>query len=241
MKRFLVVLFWVSVFAIPSSAWAQDDNQVPWNLRYDPKEATRYDNPRVTTNIGMPLSVPLSPTSQYVSWGLGMNVGAGYNFDRQNALVGEFMWNYLYPTSQTLGPIQAALNTDKVSGHGNVFALTGGYKLELRGRALGTYLILGGGWYFRTASLSRSIPDGTAIGCVPAWVWWGYNCSSGLVVSNLTEIHSNTNAPGVNGGIGMTFRVGEAPFRVYVETRYHFAPTKNISTQLITINWGIRY
>ena len=241
MKCAMLILFWVSLFAVPCRGWAQDDDQVPWNLRYDPHEVTRYDNPRVTTNIGMPLAAPLSPTSQHVSWGLGMNVGAGYNFNRENAIVGEFMWNYLYPTNQTLSPIQAALNTNTISGHGNLFAFTGGYKYELRGRALGAYLIAGGGWYYRTASLSRPLPDGTTIGCLPAWVWWGYNCSSGPVVGNLTEIHSNASALGVNGGIGFTFRVGEAPYRMYVESRYHFAPTKNISTQIVTVSWGIRY
>jgi hypothetical protein len=151
------------------------------------------------------------------------------------------MWNSLYPTSQTLQPIQIALNTNKVSGHSNLFALTGGYRLEFRGRSLGTYLIAGGGWYYRTASLSRPIPDGTTIGCIPAWAWWGYNCSSGVIVTDLTEVHSNASAMGVNGGVGMTFRVGEAPYRMYVEGRYHFAPTKNVSTQLIEVTWGIRY
>lgn len=205
------------------------------------EEEAGNDNPSVTTSLGMPLTAPLSPTSQHVTWGWGVNTSAGYNFDRRNALIGEFMWNSLYPTSQTLQPIQIALNTNKVSGHSNLFALTGGYRLEFRGRSLGTYLIAGGGWYYRTASLSRSIPDGTTIGCFPAWVWWGYNCSSGIIVTDLTEVHSNASAMGVNGGVGMTFRVGEAPYRMYVEGRYHFAPTKNISTQLIEVTWGIRY
>lgn len=199
------------------------------------------DNPSVTTSLGIPLTAPLGPTAQHVHWGWGASASAGYNFDRRNALVGEFMWNALYPTSQTLRPIQIALNTNKVKGHGNLFALTGGYRFELRGRSLGTYLIAGGGWYYRTASLSRPIPDGTTIGCVPAWAWWGYDCSSGLVVSDLTEIHSNTSALGVNGGLGMTFRVGEAPYRMYAEARYHFAPTKNVSTQILEVTWGIRY
>jgi len=84
-------------------------------------------------------------------------------------------------------------------------------------------------------------PDGTTIGCIPAWVYWGYDCSSGLIVSDLTEVQSNASALGVNGGVGLTFRVGEAPYRMYVESRYHFAPTKNITTQMLIVSWGIRY
>ena len=228
MKRVLTFLFWIHLIVLPCSVWAQEE--------------TANDNPAATTNLGMPISAPLSPTSQHMSFGWGVNTGAGYNFDRHNALVGEFMWNWLYPTDKALTPIQVALNTNKVNGHGNLFALTGGYKFELRGRSLGTYFIAGGGWYYRTASLSKSLPPGTPIGCTPAWVWWGFDCSAGGgVVGNLTEIHSNSSALGANGGVGITFRVGEAPYRMYMEARYHFAPTKNISTQLIVVSWGIRY
>jgi hypothetical protein len=45
----------------------------------------------------------------------------------------------------------------------------------------------------------------------------------------------------VNGGVGFTIRVGEAPYRFYVESRYHYAPTKNINTQLVAVTVGFRY
>jgi hypothetical protein len=113
--------------------------------------------------------------------------------------------------------------------------------LELRGKAFGIYFIGGPGWYYRTASLSRPVPEGTTIACTPAWLWWGYNCAAGLVITNLTEVHSNAGALGFNGGMGVTIRVGEAPYRMYVESRYHFAPTAGISTKLVAITVGIRY
>jgi Outer membrane protein beta-barrel domain len=241
MKRALTILFWVLLSAFPFSAWGQEENELPWYLRHTHREAFEKDNPRFTTSLGMPLTAPLGQTADHASYGLGTNFSAGYNFNRRHALVGEFMWNWLYPTDQTLRPIQVALNTNKVSGHGNLFAFTGAYKFELRGRSLGTYVIVGGGWYYRTASLSRSLPAGTMIECTPVFLWWGFDCSSGAVVGDLTEIHSNASSAGVNGGVGFTFRVGEAPYRMYVETRYHYAPTKDIKTELITVNWGIRY
>src|SRR6266403_5119106 len=184
MKRAMAILFWAHLFAIPCGMWAQEKTDVPWYAHEEPKE-NGNDNPRGTTSLGMPLNAPLSPLAQHASWGLGLTAGAGYNLTRRHALVGDFLWNWLYPTNQTLRPIQVALHTNKVSGHGNLFAFTGGYKLELRGKALGTYFIGGGG--------------------------------------------------------GLTFRVGEAPYRMYVESRYHFAPTKNITTQMLIVSWGIRY
>jgi hypothetical protein len=35
--------------------------------------------------------------------------------------------------------------------------------------------------------------------------------------------------------------VGDPPYRWYVESRYHYAPTENISTRLLTVTVGFRY
>jgi hypothetical protein len=189
----------------------------------------------------MPLSAPLNPMRQHSSLGWGLNTSVGYNFDRRNALIGEFMWNALYPNNETLQPIRAALQSPNVSGHGNLYVFTANYRLELRGNALGIYFIGGPGWYYRTVWLSQPVPAGTTISCLPAWLWWGYNCADGIVITNLTRVHSNAGALGFNGGIGFTVRVGEAPYRMYVESRYHFAPTGSISTKLLAVTVGIRY
>jgi hypothetical protein len=45
---------------------------------------------------------------------------------------------------------------------------------------------------------------------------------------------------GGNVGIGFTIRTGTEPYRSYFEARYHYAPTKDISTQLFVITVGIR-
>jgi hypothetical protein len=131
------------------------------------------------------------------------------------------MWNWLYPTDAALQPIRVALQSPNISGHGDLFALTANYKFEQRGKLFGAYFIGGGGWYRRPTSLTTQIPAGTSIACDPGWVWWGYNCSSGIVTTNLTIAHSGSNAFGANAGIGFTVRVGEAPYRFYVESRYH--------------------
>jgi len=229
MKRiFVMIVGWTCLLAFPGGIRAQ-------------VESGGDDNPNITTNLGIPLSIPLNPTSRFVSAGWGLDAGIGYNFNRRNAVIGEFMWNSLYPTNEALQPIRVALQSPNISGHGNLLAVTANYRLELRGRVLGTYLIGGGGWYFREASLSKPVPVGTSITCDRTWLWWGYNCQSGTVITNLTLASSSSNSWGVNGGIGFTARVGEAPYRFYVESRYHYAPTRNISTQLVAITIGIRY
>ena len=227
MWHVIAILLWIYLVVFPCETWAQEE---PGN-----------DDPSVTSSLGIPLSAPLSPTSQHVSFAAGISAAVGYNFNRRNALIGEFMWNGLFSTNSTLIPIRAALGTTSVSGHGNVYAFTGNYRLEIRGNKFGIYFIGGPGWYYRTVWLSKPVPTGTAISCDPAWRWWGYDCTAGLVVTNLTQVHGDVGALGVNGGVGFTIRVGEAPYRMFVESRYHFAPTGSISTKLLVVTAGIRY
>jgi hypothetical protein len=199
------------------------------------------DSSKANTNLGLAISAPLNPTGQFVDLGLGTNIGAGYNFTRRHAVVGEFMWNHLFVSSSALNQIRQALDNPAINSSSNVFAFTGNYRFELRGKALGTYLIGGGGWYYRNAHLSQKVTSGEMITCTPVWLWWGFSCQSGIVTANQTVAGSSSNTLGINGGIGFTVRVGDAPYRVYVESRYHYAPTKGISTQLATITVGIRY
>jgi hypothetical protein len=187
------------------------------------------------------INAPVNAAAQAVGTGWGISSGIGYNFDRRNAVIGEFMWNRDGPSGGALKPFETALQSTDLRAHTDFYTLTGEYRFELRGHLFGGYLIGGGGWYFRNTWLSREVPSGTGAVCSPAWRWWGYSCTSGIVNPSQPPVTSSTNAFGVNGGAGFTARVGEAPYRLYTEVRYHYAPTKNISTQFITVSVGIRY
>jgi hypothetical protein len=190
----------------------------------------------------MVLNTPIGSTSQVAGIGWGAVGGVGYNINEHNAVIGEFMWNRMYPSGSVLQQFQTATSpSSSLNGNSNLYALSGNYRYEMRGRMLGTYLIGGGGWYFRKNWLSREITSGTGTVCTPAWLWWGFTCASGMVTASQTLATSTTNAWGVNAGIGFTVRVGEAPYRVYTEARYHFAPTKGVSTQFLAVTVGIRY
>jgi hypothetical protein len=198
------------------------------------------DECKLNTNVAMVISEPVSSSAQVVGTGWGIVGGAGYNFNQRHAIVNEFMWNRVYPSSGALQPLQTVLQSKDLKGNTDFYALTANYRFELRGRTLGTYLIGGGGWYFRNTWLSQVVPSGTGNICTPVWRWFGYSCTSGIVNPNQPPA-SSLNSIGANGGIGVTARVGEAPYRFYAEARYHFAPTKNISTHFIAITLGIRY
>ena len=206
--------------------------------------AQEYDfdeNSRLNTNIAVPVVVPVNPTARFTNFGLGFTAGAGYNMSPRNAFVGEFMWNRLFPSNSAITPLRVALHSRSLKGYGNLLAFTGNYKFELRGKSLGTYFIGGGGFYYRSVTLSQEVVTGTTIACTPEWVFWGFVCSSGVVSSDQTLASTSSAAPGFNAGMGFTIKVGEPRYRLYFEARYHYAATTPANTQLIPITFGIRF
>lgn len=226
MSRACLSVFVALLLTFVSRASAQDDYG---------------EDSKLNTNLALTLTAPLNSTARFLNVGGGFVAGAGYNFTPRNSFIGEFMWNRLGASDAALAPVRAALGTHDVSGHGSLFALTGNYRFELRGKTTGVYFIGGGGWYHRKASLSTHIATGSSITCSPTWEWWGFQCASGAVISDQTLASSTSDVLGMNAGVGVTFKVAEPRYRVYLEARYHYAPTKNVKTELIPITFGIRF
>jgi hypothetical protein len=47
--------------------------------------------------------------------------------------------------------------------------------------------------------------------------------------------------PGGNAGVGITFRIPDSEYRFYIESRYHYAPSKGVHTQVMPIAIGVRF
>jgi len=200
------------------------------------------DDPKINSNLGFIVGVPLGSTGQVVNTAWGIDTGVGANFNRKNAFVGEFLFNRLYPDDGQISPLRAAsLQAAGFSATTDLFAVTGNYRFELRGKTYGGYIIGGGGWYHRNTNLSKAVVSGNATTCTSVWLWWGFTCSSGVVVSNQTIIDSSSSAWGANAGLGLTARVGDAPYRLYGEARYHYVPFERINARFLTVTFGIRY
>lgn len=199
------------------------------------------DTPRGNVHIGMPIAIPLNPTAQAVHLGFGLNFGGGYNITRRHAAVSEFLWNDLFPTNEALAKLRVGLNDPTLNASVHLVALTANYRYELRGLRVGTYFLGGGGLYYRHTNITKEVVNGNQIKCTRSWEWWGFECTSGVVTQSQTLTSWSASAGGFNGGIGFTARVGEPPYRFYVESRYHYVPNSRINTQLINITFGFRY
>lgn len=199
------------------------------------------EDSKINSNVAMSLTAPLNPLGAFTTFGWGTTIGVGYNITTRNAIIGEFLWNRIYASSAALAPLRLALDSHDLNGHSDLFALTANYRYELRGKTTGVYFIGGGGFYYRNASLSRKVVTGMSTVCTREWIFWGFSCSSGFVSSDQTLASNASGAFGVNGGIGITIKVGEPRYRFYVEARYHYAPTSPIDTQVVPITLGLRF
>ena len=196
---------------------------------------------KINTNLGMGVSTPLNPTAPLIGASANVVTGVGYNFNEHHSIVGQFMWSGLPANKDALRPIWAVAGASDFSGHSNLFTLTANYRFQQQWKVFGVYVIGGGGWYYRHASLSREVVVGEGTLCGPSWQYWGYGCVNGIVSQDQTLISAGSTALGGNVGAGFTIKITEDGYKFYVEARYHYAPTKNIPTTIIPITLGFSW
>jgi hypothetical protein len=193
------------------------------------------DERKWTINGGAGFGTPVAGTSDYVETGANIVVGGGYDFNRVVGVAGEFMWQGL--------PVRGRnrLQIGALDAHSNLYSVTGNLRLTVpTGGKFGAYAIGGGGWYRRSDSLTRPtlVPG---IICEPAWSWWVPVCFNGLVPVTEVLASRNTDAFGGNGGAGVTYRVMEGGLKIYAEARFHYAPTEQVYTRVVTSTFGLRW
>jgi hypothetical protein len=201
----------------------------------------RAQDSRINTSLGVGISVPTGATGRLAHVNVNTVVGTGYNFSNHHALIGEFMYANLPPTTGALQPIATSTQVKGLTGSGSLFTLTGNYRFTVERKLLGVYLITGGGLYYRVADLTKSIVVASGTPCGSSWQWWGYTCVNGIVSQDELSVHSGSAAFGGNMGAGFTLRIGEEGYKVFFESRYHYAPNKNTPTHLFTVTIGIRF
>ena len=199
---------------------------------------TAQDYPKLNFNLGGGISTPLNPTGKYVGVNGNFVVGGGYNIDKSNSIIGEFMWSGLPPNRFVLHPVNAPF------GNINLYTLTANYRYHadrIAGSRFGLYLIGGGGWYYRYATVDKNyvVPPQTV--CDPVYVWWGYGCDSSGYVYTATVAYQGSSAGGVNAGAGFTIRFGDSGWKFYMEGRYHYAWSNRIPTTLVPVTFGFRF
>jgi hypothetical protein len=189
-------------------------------------------------NIGGGLSVPLNPTARYAGLSGNGTTGAGINFDKHNSLEGDFLWVGLPPEF----PAARQLFRPDVSV--NLLALTGEYRVhvdDIRESPVGFYVLGGGGLYHRITTIEGRLFVPPQIACQPVYNWWEIACTPNGFVSSTRSGLSSSNAGGINGGAGFTFRFHHSGWKLFAEARYHYVWSDFVRTTFVPVTFGLRY
>jgi hypothetical protein len=190
--------------------------------------------------LGVGLTTPLGNTYHYLNTNYGLQVGAGRNFNKNFTVMAQFdydrfgftgatlynqqsLYNYYCPSNSTNCTQVAGLDG---SSHVWSFTLDPSYSVPLSD-TVSAYGVVGVGFYHKTANFT-----------VPAtgeYCDYYYGCYQ--YAANETIDKYTSNAPGFNGGIGLTFKPSRfANERLFVEGRYVFVD--NSKRTGITVNSG---
>ena len=205
---------------------------LPLRAQVDPEELENLN-----FKLGGGVSVPTNPIGRYLGLSGNVVLGAGANVGRHNSFGADFMWSGLSPEASLIRP--SALPIGSV----NVYAITGNYQYSIdsiSASPLGVYVTVGGGWYDRRASVRRSYTIPPATVCQPVYNWWGYACDAGGFVSPFV-VSRGASAGGVNGGIGFTVKLRDTGWKLFAESRYHYAWTRTYPITLVPISIGVRF
>jgi hypothetical protein len=245
------------------------DDQPPPRRRYGhPNYSDSHTNPDGSAKynfiVGGGFTLPVGGSHNYLATSWDIQAGVGRNFNKRFGVQADFNWaNFGFQTA-TLNKQLAIYNSlGAIDQNGNPLSQLGGsshvwsFTLDpiynfYTSDSWGGYVIGGGGFYHKTANFT--VP---AIGT--ECDFFG-NCFQFQANSTIDKYTSN--AVGVNGGLGLTYKASRfSSIRFYVEGRYVYTfnsrrtfslgdangnnfnvfPQNSAKTGFIPITFGVRF
>jgi hypothetical protein len=174
---------------------------------------------------GAGVTIPTGGTHAYFSPSYDFQVGGGRNFNKKLAAVVEFDWHNFGIQTGTLNNLLGIYQTlcgenctsdgselSEVDGHAHVWSFTVGPQYTFfQADKVGAYVIGGVGFYHKVTDFTTP-----AIGeyCDPYYGCYEYQ-------ANQTIDSYISNAVGVNGGVGFTYKMSRfSDLKFYGEARY---------------------
>lgn len=173
----------------------------------------------LTYEVGGGFNAPTSDSTQHISWGGNVTVGAGYRFNPHASL----MMEYQFIDSKLPGMIIDEAGA--TGGHVHIWSLTLDPIIDMTPKSsVDLYLVGGGGFY-------RSVTSFTD----PQLAQYCTYFYCGIVTQNVVVGHYSSNQGGWNGGMGIAHRFagwnGDGKMKLFAEARYLNVLTPAITTQ----------
>ncbi len=203
--------------------------------RYNDSSHNPDGSNKYTFVIGAGMTGPIGNTYRYLNTSYGIQVGGGRNFNKNFGVLLQFDYDRFGFNGRTLNNQQSLYNYGINSGsqyyipsldgntHDWSFTLNPIYTLNLQS-AVGAYVVGGIGFFHKVANFTTP---------VNTYACYYYGCYP--YTANEVIDHYSSNAPGFNGGVGLTFKPSRfAGERLFVEGRYNL--TLNSQRDGITVS-----
>lgn len=199
--------------------------QPPPRRRYGrPRYSDSHTNPDGSNKFafmaGVGASLPIGNTHKYETPSYGFQVGAGRNFSQSVGVMLQFDYDHFGLQGSTLANQQYLYNygvpanaqLSGLDGNNHVWSFTLDPTFSLVGQgSVGAYAVVGAGFYHKVTNFT--VP---AVGTYCDFYYGCYQYQANQVID-----HYTSNAPGVNGGLGLTFKFSKfSSQRFYIEGRY---------------------
>ncbi|MGI4755301.1 MAG: hypothetical protein ACRYGF_00455 [Janthinobacterium lividum] len=219
--------------------------------RYQDRMHNADGSTKIAFVAGAGLNLPTGNTGKFYTPSYTITAGAGINFNKTLGILGEFHYDHMGLTSNSLNyqyanyVTYAGATADDLAGldgNAHVIALTVNpivnFSGASRGSKLGGYVTGGVGFYHKVTNFTLPQEIDT--------YYYSY-------ITPQTFDSYSANSFGVNGGFGLTYKLSEfSSERLFVEARYNwlkisannsgdFFPFNRRNTGYIPITAGIRF
>jgi len=185
---------------------------------------------RFTGFVGGGFTNPINPIGSRLDTGWNITAGGGVNLNNRFGVMLDFMYNDLAVNRTFLNQVQAPDGSVRIWG----FTLDPVVHLTQEG-PVDFYVTGGGGIYHRTVEYTQPVIQ-TGVFFDP---WFGFFPSA--VGTNQVIGSFGQYKGGVNGGVGMSFKVGSSRMKAFAEARYHHIFTRNVETGILPVTFGLRW
>ena len=187
--------------------------------------------PRFTFDIGGGFTKPVGHLENRIDTGWNIQAGAGLNIVPWLGVMGQFMYTESGLTGSFLRSINVPDGNFRMWG----FSADPIVRFNPRGK-MDFYLIGGPGVYRRTVEFTQPT-TATVTAFDP---FFGYFFPV-VVPANQVIGSSGTTRFGMNGGGGVSFRLGSGHTKLFAEARFIKMYTKGTSTSVLPVTFGVRW
>ena len=193
--------------------------QPPPRRRYGrPRYSDSHTNPDGSSKfafvIGGGGNLPIGNTHKYETPSYGFQAGVGRNFSQSVGVMLQFDYDRFGLQGSTLANQNYLYGTQNagLDGNNHVWSVTLDPTFSLVGQGnLGAYAVVGAGFYHKVTNFT--LPT---TGQYCDYFGFCYQYQANQVVD-----HYTSNAPGVNGGVGLTYKFSRfSSQRFFIEARY---------------------